>query len=290
MLLLIALCAMMAGSSGCGERKAVHEKICPGKTSAAEVLAVFAQRNKALTTFKASGKAVYHYIDNDKPRSESVKLIVQIDPPSRMSVVGNSVIGRVVQMGANDREFWLAVRPKEISKYLWGDWSGRDNESTAVKQCVDKFWFGPARWYEALGLIDANGGPAGTWKLSSWGGYDVLEKIGPNGKFVKRVYIYNCDYTVREIDYYDSMGIIIAVTEMSDYVAVEGAQDWKVPSKLRLVTAADTPAEQALEIELSNAAKAQFNDRQLELLFKRPAMGGFDHILKMGSDCEFVEQ
>jgi hypothetical protein len=268
--------------AGCGTKAPRPLKLCPGKATADEAIAALGGQVKNLTSLKASGDCWYVYDANGKKREEQLRVQVRIEPPLNVYLQGSSIIGKAVELGANDRQFWMALKPKEISTYLWGAWGDE-----GVRQCLDKMWLGPNVWLEAFGVIKAaSSADAAVWELSHEGPFDILSRKDRGGRLTKKVYIYCCDYLVRKIEYFDEQGRETAVTELDDYVAVVKGGGWKVP---RMVKVTGGKGEM-VTIELSDVGKAQFSDKQRQLLFERPTPEGFEHVGKMSSACEFVEE
>ena len=269
--------------TGCGPQVKKMLKLCPGKATAEEAIAALGEHSKDIIPFKAAGECTYVYDVNGKPHPEPLRIQVRIEPPINVYLQGGSIVGKAVEIGANDREFWLSLKPKEISTYLWGTWA-----DGGVRQCLDKLWIGPRTWLEAFGVVKTASlaDAAGKWDLSHEGPFDILSRKDRNGMLTKKVYIYCCDYLVRKIEYFDEQQRKTAVTELDDYAAVVKGGGWKVPRMIKITGGKD----EMVTIELSDVGKAQFTDKQRQVLFERPKPEGFEHVGKINSTCDFVEE
>jgi hypothetical protein len=276
--LLLVVCM-----AGCGPEVKRPLNLCPGKATADEAIAALGGQGKNLLPLKASGNCWYVYDANGKKREEQLRVQVRIEPPLNVYVQGSSIIGKAVELGANDRQFWMSLKPKEISTYLWGQWGDE-----GVRQCLEKLWLGPNIWLEAFGVIKpaSSADAAGTWELSHDGPFDILSRKDRGGRLTKRVSIYCCDYLVRKIEYFDQQGRETAVTELDDYVVVVKGGGWKVPRMVKI----SGGKQEMVTIELSDVGKAQFTEKQRQVLFERPKPEGFEHVGKINSICEFVEE
>jgi hypothetical protein len=280
--------------AGCGPQITKALKICPGKATTEEAITALGRQVKNLVPLRASGECTYVYDVNGRKHEERLNVQARIEPPADVYLQGGSIIGKVVELGANDREFWLELRPKEISTYLWGVWADE-----GVRACLSKLWIGPQTWLEAFGMTKAvsSADVSGTWELSHEGPFDILSRKSRSGILTKRVYIYCCDYLIRKIEYFDDAGNEAMVVELDDYVPVSGwhgqkrsvamiSSEWKVPRKINIKNSKN----EMVDVELKNVAEGQFNDTQRKLWFNRPVPQGFDHIGRMTSACDFVEQ
>jgi hypothetical protein len=279
----VTLIILIVFAAGCGPQVKKPLKLCPGKATVEEAIAALGGQVKNLVPLKASGDCWYVYDANGKKREEQLRVQVRVEPPLNVYLQGSSIIGKAVELGANDRQFWMSLKPKEISTYVWGQWS-----DTGVRQCLDKLWLGPKTWLEAFGVVKVISGAdaAGTWELSHQGPFDVLSRKDHSGKLTKKVYIYCCDYLVRKIEYFDEQGRETAVTELDNYTAVVKSGGWKVPQMIKITGGKG----EMITIELSDVGKAQFTDKQRQILFERPKPEGFEHVGKINSTCEFVEE
>jgi hypothetical protein len=274
---------LLISISGCGPQLKLPLKQCPGKATADEAIAELGGQVKNLVPLRASGDCTIAYEADGKLHSpESLQVQVRIEPPLNVYVQGGSIIGKTVELGSNDSQFWMQLHPKEVSTYLWGVWADE-----GVRQCVNKFWLGPETWLEAFGVVKvaAAADASAVWELSHEGPFDILSRKTASGVLTKKVYIYCCDYRVRKIEYFDRDGRRTAVMELDDYVPVVKGSGWMVPRKLNIKNSKN----ETLDVELKNVTQGQFNDKQRKLWFQRPMPVGFDHVGRMNADCEFVE-
>jgi len=270
--------------AGCGPQVKKPLKLCPGKATAEQAIAALGGQGKNLVPLTASGDCtIVIDVDGKLQPSEGLRIQVRIEPPANMYLQGSSILGKAVELGANDSEFWFALRPKDIRMYMWGVWA-----DAGVRECLDKLWMGPQTWLEAFGIVKvvSIADASGIWELSHEGPFDVLSRKDRSGMLTKKVYIYCCDYLARKIEYFDDKGREAAVVELDDYVAVVKGGGWKVPRKINIKNSKS----ERIDVELKNVEKGQFDDKRRQLWFHKPPTEGFDHVGKINSTCEFVEE
>jgi hypothetical protein len=277
----IAILVLAVCITGCGPQKIKPLRICPGKTTVDAAIAALNSQSENVVPFKAAGDCTYFYDANGKKRKEQLRLMVRIEPPDKIYIQGGTIVGKTVILGSNEREFWLALMPKEISTYIWGDWNDE-----GVKQCIDSLWIGPGVWRDAFGIINISKDSEIVWELSHQGPFDILSQKNKSGTLRKRLYVYCCDYHIRKIEYFDRRGNQIALAEFENYSSVVKNNKWMVPRKLEI----SGPKQESISVELTDIGMARFTDKQRQILFERPIPTGFEHVEKMNSACEFVEQ
>jgi hypothetical protein len=271
LLVAVALAVLLGGCAG-GPAKLT---VCPGKPSAAEALKVLTDRAASAVPLRANGQAMltYHVPGKKKTERHNLPLELRFEPPGNIYIQGSiAVDARAVILGANDREFWLALSPKEMSAYYIGQWDEvRDFEGLMMS---------PRVVLEALGLVaESNGEPdAGLWSLENKGAYDILVRRDETGRPVRRVHVYSCDYAVHKIEYFDGQGRVVAVAQLGDYKDV--AEGFRVPTKMRVVSTNPDGRRDTMEISLAGVRTTQFKDQQRQVLFSPPPSGKFDNIYR----------
>ena len=123
-------------------------QVCPGKATVAEALQTLAARAQSAVPVWANGHAVltYHVPDKKKPERHALDIVLRFDPPCESIIQGNvTAVAKAVIIGSNEEEFWLALRPKEISSYYLGRWADvRDFEGLVMS---------PRVVLEAVGIV-----------------------------------------------------------------------------------------------------------------------------------------
>lgn len=259
----LLLLILVAGCQTGGERL----KTCPGKATVREALQTLAANASAGAPMRARGEAMLTYHEPGKrvARRDNLLLEVRYDPPHQMYVAGSvSVKPRVVVMGSNREQFWLALSVEDISDYYLGDWSevrGAEGRMMGVS---------PQVVLEAFGILgDPNAwADAGAWILSNKGPYDILTQQDETGRAFKRVFVYACDYRVYKIEYLDYRGKVVATAQLGLYEPV--AEGFHVPTQIRIVSTAWDGRKDSMEIKLSGLRTTQFDQRQRLGLFKPP--------------------
>ena len=278
--------------SGCG---AVLEKplpVCQGKENVVEAVGVLASRCQSAEAFKANGQCLLQYYDADgHVQNENFPVKVWVEPPDKICLYGDKAFdARAIVLGSNQQEFWLAVRPKEVSSFWWGRWPGPDGQS-AMDVCLGQLSLSlnPLNLLEAVGLIEAGTEQQGgdNWQLSNAGGFDILTKRDSKAGVVKKIYISCCDYLVRSIEYLVE-GRVVTVTELGEYKKV--SDDFLVPMMIRIVRPVGGVKRDSVRITLSSARAKLLSEKQRRFLFTRPAAKRFEHIYRLNENCEFIEQ
>jgi hypothetical protein len=178
-------------------------------------------------------------------------------------------------VGSNAEEFWLAMRPKEISAYYWGRWDQAGN--------VEGLIINPRLVLEAFGIIvrpDA-GADSGLWSLRNEGPYDILTLRSDAGGVREKVYVYACDYLVHKIEYFDPDGPIIAVMELEDYVSLRES-GFEVPKRIRVMTMSDAEHEDSIDVRFSSWEEKGLSDAaKVRYLTRNPRdMERFEHVYR----------
>ncbi len=243
--------------------------ICPGKISVTDSLSALKLNSQNIVSFKANGRCrlQYYVEDKSKPQSENFSVKLRVNPPVDIYLQGDApLVNKAVVLGSNEDEFWLSIRPKEISAYWWGKWSEQDNSNGML--------INPKILLEALGIFEVD--EEENWSLSNKGPYDILTKQDQE-LITKKIYVYSCDYSVRKVEYFDPNGQVIARVELAKYRKV--SEDCLIPSSIEITTNAqsDTEESDSITLDLKSIKPAIIN----EILFKRRPDRGFKHVYKV---------
>ena len=167
--------------AGCTPKIQKPTEICPGKQSVGAALTALQENARNMVPFRANGDCFLEYYPEGKTKPSKESLIIEqlwVEPPFNIYFQGDKhLIPRAMILGSNEREFWLAIRPKEISRYYWGRWS--EQEATEGPM------INPRTLLEALGIGEINS--AQDWSLSNKGPYDILTKR-ERGAITKKIY------------------------------------------------------------------------------------------------------
>ncbi len=256
---------------GCAPQEQIAKRECPGALSAAESLSNLELQSEKAVSVKANGRCLLHYYDEEaKLQKENFAVKLWVNPPSEIYLQGDVAMNaKGIVLGSNAEEFWLAIRPKEISGYWWGKW---DEQEDLAKVLII-----PKVLLEAVVVSEVS--CRDSWSLSKEGGFEVLTKR--NGAVESRkVYVDTCDYLVRRIEYFDLKGQRTAFAELDRYKEV--VEGFSVPRFIRIVNEGSN-SEDSLEITLNlkPAKKTSFNEKQHRVLFNRPEPKGFKHVYKI---------
>lgn len=237
------------------------------------------QRAENIVPLKATGQCLLQYYDEGrKHKKENFPVKLWTNPPSEIYLQGDLAFDpKGIVLGSNEDEFWLAMKPKEISGYWWGRWS--------AGPCLDNMMIGPQILLEALGITKAN--DQQNWSLLNEGGFDVLvNRQGTTES--RRIYIDNCDYLIRRIEYFDA-GQPAAVAELAEYKEV--IKGFFVPSVIKIVNLSKDNDKDLVSIRLNlkSIKPASLTEKQRKRLFTRPQPKGFKHIYKI-VESDMIEQ
>ena len=270
---VVSLCVLVPG---CAAPPVAHRPtLCPGKRTIAEAIAALQGHRENIRPIKAGGKLHLEWYDGEgKAHQENLNINLRFYPPGRVYFRGDTLLGEAIRLGANAEEFWILMKPKEISTYKWG-------RRPQAEVCLQQHWLNPQNLFEALGMVSVDAG----WSLSNQGDFDILTKTGPAGNRLKRIYVDCCDYAAGRIEYFDGNGKLAIALELDDYTQVgDGAA---VPTRIG-ITHYDTNT--VVNITLKNVKLFEPSPKQLVGLFSRPELKGFEHVHRLNEDCEFAEQ
>ncbi len=289
--------------AGCAPEIQAPVEVVPGKESVAEALSVLKARSQNAVPLLAKGRCLLRYYDAEKKKTKKEPLTVRVlvKPPVEIYLQGDAtLVPKAVVLGSNEREFWLALKPKEISTYWWGQWSEQvSSEGLTIN---------PRTVLEAIGVVEIKAEE--NWSLSNEGAFDVLTRREPpfllspapaspdasrgggqesTGVVTKKIYIYSRDYLVRKIEYFDSNGQAVAYTELEGYKEV--SDGFFVPALINIIAYRQNSDEDSLNINLHlmSIRPKEITEGMQNFFFSRPEPRGFEHIL-LNEGGKWIEQ
>jgi hypothetical protein len=269
--------------TGCAEQIRQPTRVCPGKETAIEALAALELHSQKVAPLKANGQCRLEYYADGKLKKENFPVKLWLNPPSEIYLQGDVAFDpRGIVLGSNEDEFWLAVRLKEISSYWWGGWT---ETAGAGGLLID-----PRIVLEALGIVVVDGVETGieNWSLSQEGAFDVLETRSDQAGTIKKIYIYNCDYSVRKIQYFNADDESELVVELNKYKQV--VEGFFTPSVIKITKHGDNVEDSAsVTVSLTSIKPKSFSVKQRDLLFNHPEPKGFKHFF-INVDGKWIEQ
>ena len=249
--------------------------VCPGKPSAEAALRTLAVSAGNAVSLRANGQALlnYHVPDKEKAERHNLPMKMWFSPPADIYIQGSIAVDpRAVVIGSNEEQFWLALRPREISSYYIGAWeNARD---------FDGLMMSPRVVLEALGIVAEPGDEpnAAQWTLANEGAYDVLTRRDETGQIIKRVYVYACDYVTHKIEYFDRRGNVAATAELRNYELV--AEGFRMPTAIRVVSVRPDGRKDSIDIDIQSTKVMELNEQQRQFLFQPPAADKFEHVYR----------
>jgi hypothetical protein len=265
------------GFAGCVSPIQEQRCIQPAEESTAGLLSVLGARQAKAIPLRASGQCLLQYYAEGRKNKENFPVKIWVNPPNQIRVQADVFFdARGIDLGSNGRQFWFAIKPRDISTYRWGNWAEQDSfEDLAI---------GPKLVLEALGIVEVD--DEQNWSFSKEWAFDVLTKR-LKGRIIKKIYVSNSDYRVRKIEYFDTKGRAVFVAELDKYKQVADGLD--VATVLKISGCLTADREDSVKITLGSVKAAGFNDRQKGLLFSRPEPRGFRSVYKI-VDGEMSEQ
>jgi hypothetical protein len=269
---VVSLCVLI---SGCAAPRVEQAPVICADKSVGQLVQVFQRHRENVRPLRAGGNLHLMWYDSEeKEHEENLNIDLRFCPPDRIYFRGNSILGEVVRSGANAEQFWIMMKPKEISTYQWG-------MRSHVETCHSKQWLNPRNLFEALGMLWVDAG----WSVSGGGALQALTRASDRGDVIQKVYFGCSDYLARRIEYYDHEGRAAVVLEMDGYRSVGDAAP--VPTRIS-ITHYETNT--VADITLKNVKLFEPSPKQLVGLFTRPEPKGFEHVFKLNENCGFVEQ
>jgi len=262
--------AVMITLIGCAPELKPPTHICPGKQSSVQSLASLKSNLENIVSLKATGRCNARFYVEGKKYKESFPVTVWLNPPAQIRLHGDLFLNpRGIVLGSNEREFWLAIKPKEISTYQWGLWSEQNSPETLM--------LNPKTLLEAFGIVTADEGEG--WSLSNKGPFDVLTRRNIQGRIIKKVYIYNCNYQVFKIEYFNPNGKVVVATELHKYK--EFYKGFFVPRIIKITTNTEKGCEDSVTIYLNSVKQDKFDREKQNIYFNPRKPKGFKHIYKI---------
>jgi hypothetical protein len=272
----IALSFLVLVVAGCAGQPQQPAKICPGKKTVDEAIAALNSLRQKQSPLKASGQCLLKYQYQGKQHKENFPVKLWLNPPDEIYLQGDVAFDATgLVLGANSKEFWLWLKPKEISTYWWGRWSQADSTSSPQADNWGGLVLSPEALREAFGFINTS---QGDWSLTH-GRYDILWLHNEDGILSKRVYIETCDYVPAKIEYFDAGGNLVSGAEFTKYRKL--AEEDYIPMQIRFFTVAGGESGDSAQITLNSAGPTSFNEQQKKRLFNRPTPKGFNHIYQI---------
>ncbi|MHC4352934.1 MAG: hypothetical protein ACYTE3_02750 [Planctomycetota bacterium] len=257
--------------AGCTPQIRMPTKVCPGKRSVDEALEALQSQSQNAVPLKASGTSrLEFYVEGKKkPKKEGIDVLLRVNPPSEIYLQGGkALIPKAIALGSNEQEFWLSIRPKDISTHIWGKWAEQDSAGGLV--------INPRTLLEALGIgqIDIEQ----DWSLSNEGAYDILTRQEQDVT-TKKIHIWCCDYSTRKIELFDLEGLPVASAVLDRYEEI--SEGFYVPTLVRVTTLARDETDKPFTITI-NLTSVQPSKKWPGLLFDRPSkIGNFDDVYRM---------
>jgi len=271
--LILYVSSVILVFAGCTSEIRKPKKICPGKDSVVEALAALQSHSQNVVPLRANGQCrLEYYIEGkEKLQRENFNVRLWVNPPVELYLQGDkALVPKAIILGSNEQEFWLSLRPKEISTHWWGNWPEQDLSEGLV--------INPRTLLESLGIGEAE--TQRGWSLSNEGPYDIIAKREQD-VVIKKIYVFSCDYRVRQIEFFNRDGKAIALAELDKYKEV--SDGFFIPSLIKVTTYAQETGETSLSItlDLKSIKPAKITEPRRKALFKLPQPRGFTNVYRI---------
>ena len=266
--------------SSCAPQRIEKFRSCPGKDSPEQSLAALKGSSNQIKPLKASGRCLAKFLDNGKQRKENFPIKFWFDPPGSIRLHGEIAFNpRALDIGCNENEFWIALKPKELgSSFFWGLWADQSD--------VNEMKIGPASLLEAFGNLRTD--DLKSWSLEKTGPFDVLvQKDGE--RLIKKIHIYNCDYRIRKIEYFDSDNKIVFFVKLSYYKQV--SEEFLFPDQIEITGFDGDKIDQSFRLDFVSIKPASFTEENRKVFFNRPVdTRGFKSIFRLINGQAFEQE
>lgn len=255
--------------TGCAIQTPQSKRPCPGKQTAAEAIELLNSHRGKISPIRATGQCLLRYCLEGKQHKENFPVKLWINPPDEIYLQGDVAFDATgLVFGANADEFWIWLKPKEISTYWWGQWSQAGTWNSLV--------LSPTALLEAFGNVNLRDG---RWSLTRMGDLDVLVMYNEQGTVFKLVHIEPCDYVVSKIEHLDSTGKVVGRVEFADYEKID--ERFSVPTSINIIAFSSDGNNDSARISLNSVKSTEVSDQQRQRLFVRPQPRGFEHVYQI---------
>jgi len=205
-----------------------------------------------------------------------------VNPPAEICVQGDVAFDpRGIVLGSNEQEFWLTIRLKEISTCWRGSW--------AEAGYVDGLMINPKVVLEAFGIMASDSNES--WSLSKEKTFDVLTKSDEQAEIIRKIYVDNCNYFVRKIEYHNlelKTKNSKLIVELDKYEQV--VKEFFVPKSIKITKYGESVKDlTSITFSLTSVKSDSISSKQRNLLFTHPEPKGFKHVF-INVDGNWIEQ
>ncbi len=250
--------------------------IRPAKTSIGQVIAA-ADSAASTQPIRAKGTLRFQEFNAGVAgHPENLNLQLRFVPPYHLFLQADSILGEAIRLGSNAEEFYLRVKPNEVSSYFHGKWISADS-------CHSQLFISPQIILEALG----DAGIDNSMKLSIENNFYVLSRTGSAGNLLKKLYIDGQSYLIKRIEYFDANGDTILHLTLSNYT--NDSDGITVPTALEISYYDDGNLATTVKIKLKDVKPFAPTEAQLKgKLFKLPNTKGFKNVYELAGNCQFI--
>lgn len=151
---------------------------------------------------------------------------IVFDKPRQSTIYMDSRLGREVQVGSNDKEFWFYSKRMDVPGLYYA--KHEDLYKTRLKAPFHPLWM-----MQGLGVEPVSFSTPPRFEEDRGNLKAVAVEVGPNGRAVRRVVLIDMTRNVVKGNYlYDESNKLLASIEINSHVPVGGQL---VPNKMRLV-------------------------------------------------------
>ncbi|MFH1615433.1 MAG: hypothetical protein ABIG61_10185 [Planctomycetota bacterium] len=278
------LLAFFAFSGGCSRLSSKEITPCPPKQTVEQVFSQAQAHSRGFLPLRASGRCRLHFHDEKgKEYKEDLSIKLLVYPPRRIYLQGDALIPKALILGANDEDFWVWAKPKEIDSYWWGKMDS---------PCLAQMLLNPNTFLESLGILtfQSAGAQSKKWTLAGQGRFDILQEYSDDGTLQKKVYLDRCDYLVRKIEYFTSGVKPAIVAELDNYTQVR--KEFFVPANITIQWRGQNSKSDSAVIKLRPGSMKipDLSQSKQDRLFTRPVPKDVANIYEIDEDCQVRRQ
>ncbi len=275
------LCPVLFFLTGCGQPMVKDRpvQICPCGEVNKDPQAVLNMLKQDKPAVRARGKVRFTYYEKGKLIEKEEPDFLMIFVPSYYLYFKADILGQeVILLGANQREYWLRFKPKEIDSYIWAE---RDSGRYGRDCLFSDMSVSPEIIFDVMGIIERT--PEMYFNVED--GFEVVTLEDALGGVIKKIYISCCDNRISRIEYFDVFKNRIAVAETYGYA---GADVKGYPGRIRVEQSGRSGNKSVMEMRFSGKREYEPTKKAMEKLFTRPEPAGIGDVYKVDENCEFI--
>ena len=241
--------------------------------SRAAIFEMLHGRGTHAVAFKAAATSLHGLVTPEgKTERYNFTAKVWFDPPVSLRVRSHATFSGNLEIGCNETEFWLGIKP-EISSYYWGRWDETMDEGVLP--------ISPKVVREALGIIPIDDEEA--WALSEGKNVLILSRSIDRDGLVKKIFLHPRKKEIVKILYEDAEGMPWVTADLVGYRGI--APNFSVPTVIRLSTWSNGKRMDSMKLTMHD-----FDTRGIPAsVFERREPKGFENVRRVTQPMAAVD-